>query len=134
MKIAGVSGPSGSGKTTLIESLIRHFREERQTVGVIKHTHHTLTAERRGDTERLLDAGAQLAILASANAAMIFRSEHDPERVEFVKIDELVSLFDTDILLIEGFNGVDRWPRITLDGRRWLATREALAILDRIWR
>jgi len=134
MKIAAVSGPSGSGKTTLIESLIRHFREERQTVGVIKHTHHPLTAERRGDTERLLDAGAVLAILVSGTAAVIFRNEQDPERDEFVEIDELVSLCDTDILLIEGFKSVDRWPCIRLDGSGWLATREALAILDRIWR
>ncbi|HKB78301.1 MAG TPA: molybdopterin-guanine dinucleotide biosynthesis protein MobB, partial [Thermoanaerobaculia bacterium] len=64
MHVAAIIGRSGTGKTTLITALIRQFVTEGHTVGAIKHTHHPLNEERRGDTQRFADAGADPVIFA----------------------------------------------------------------------
>ena len=61
MKIAALTGYSGSGKTTLLVQLIQRFVAEGKRVGAIKHTHHHLNEENRGDTAKFRAAGAEPA-------------------------------------------------------------------------
>ena len=72
MRVAAVTGLSGSGKTTLIEALIRFYVARGERVAAIKHTHHALNGENRGDTARFLAAGAEPVILAGDREAMIW--------------------------------------------------------------
>ncbi len=132
MHIAAVVGPSGSGKTTLIRELIRHFVTEGRSVGAIKHTHHALNEERRGDTAAFSDAGAEPVIFAGDGEAVIFTRD-STRRITYRAPRDLLDHFSTDIVLVEGFKSVDLWPRIDLDRNQRLAASEALAILDRIW-
>ena len=133
MLVAAVTGPSNSGKSTLVAALIRHFVTQGRTVGAIKHTHHALNDQRRGDTATFADAGAEPVIFAGDGEAVLFRS-HRIERFPFRSTDELLAHFDTDIVFIEGFKGGGNWPRIELDGNKRIGPQEALVILDTIWR
>jgi molybdopterin-guanine dinucleotide biosynthesis protein B len=129
VKVAAITGRSGSGKTTLIVELIRRFAAEGRSVGAIKHTHHPLNEEHRGDTARFLDAGARPVLLASAGEAVIF-GENAPRRVRFASPAELLTHFAVDIVLVEGFARFGDWPRLEIDRDHRLTADEALA---RIW-
>jgi molybdopterin-guanine dinucleotide biosynthesis protein MobB len=128
VRVAAITGESGSGKTTLISGLIRHFLAQGQRVAAIKHTHHPLNLERRGDTAAFEDAGAAPVIFARDNEAI-----HNGQRIRFDSPAELLDRIDADIVLIEGFKRVDLWPRIELDGTARISVQEAVAILGRIW-
>jgi molybdopterin-guanine dinucleotide biosynthesis protein B len=71
--IVCIVGASGVGKTTLIESVIPLLRREGLRVGVLKHTHHTITLDLAGkDTWRHAQAGAeQVALLGPSGLAYI---------------------------------------------------------------
>jgi len=129
MRIAAFVGPSNSGKTTLIAALIRHFVTEGRTVGAIKHTHHALNAEQRGDTAVFTEAGADPVILAGDHEAVLFGAD----RFAYHSPEELLAKCDTDVVFIEGFKSVEAWPRIELDRRNPLSIEGALTILGRIW-
>src|SRR5437016_4336566 len=58
MEVIAIGGPSGSGKTTRLVELIRTALANGRSAGAIKHTHHPLNEENRGDTARFLAAGA----------------------------------------------------------------------------
>jgi molybdopterin-guanine dinucleotide biosynthesis adapter protein len=125
MRVLAVVGPSGSGKTTLLVALIRHFVTEGRSVGAIKHTHHALSAVNRGDTAAFIEAGAHPVILAGDREAIVF----GVGRVEFDSPADLLSHFDTDLVLVEGFKEFDGWPRIEA-----MSFRDALTHLEQIWR
>lgn len=124
MKLLAVYGLSNSGKTTLICDLIRRCVARGERVGAIKHTHHDVNARDEGDTRRFREAGADPVILAGNDVAVVFRgaplSYSDPR--------ELLALFATDVVLIEGFKQFAGWPRVEAG----VSPDEALAILDRI--
>ncbi len=130
MRVAAVTGLSGSGKTTLLEALIRLFVARGERVAAIKHTHHALNAENRGDTARFLAAGAEPVILASARDAMIWSAMGVlPIRYDLPS-DLLLHTGLVEIVLVEGFKEYDGWPHI--EPRQ--SAPEAAAMLDRIWR
>lgn len=133
MKVAGLSGFSGAGKTTLIVELIGRFVAEGKRVGAIKHTHHELNEEHRGDTGRFLDAGASPVILAGAGEAVVFR-DGGTLRARYDEARELLAHFDTDVVLVEGFRATDAWPSVTIDPRARLTVDDVLAGLDVMWR
>lgn len=133
MRVAAVTGPSNSGKTTLIAALIQHFVARGQRVGAIKHTHHALNERVEGDTARLAAAGGEPVILAGDGEAVIFRKSV-PVRTGYDDPEGLLTVFDTDIVFVEGFKSVRGWPRIELDGQRRVSLDEALAMLDNSWR
>jgi len=128
VRVAAIIGESGSGKTTLISGLIRHFLAEGKRVAAIKHTHHPLNLERRGDTAAFADAGADPVIFARDGEAI-----RDGKRIQFDSPAELLDHLHADVVLIEGFKQVDLWPRIELDASAHLSVQDAVAILDRIW-
>lgn len=134
MKVAAITGFSGAGKTTLIAALIRRFAGEGKRVGAIKHTHHVLNEEHRGDTGRFLDAGAEPVVFAGKGEAVVFR-RGGTMRIGFEDERELLQQFgDDQIVLVEGFKSSDAWPQVELNRERRMTADEASAILDKIWR
>jgi len=138
MKVAAITGFSGAGKTTLIVALIRRFVAAGERVGAIKHTHHVLNEERRGDTGAFLDAGAEPVVFAGNGEAVVFR-HNGVARAQYADERELLQFFGgddvvLDVVLIEGFKSSEAWPKVELGSERRLSADEAAAILDRIWR
>ena len=133
MRVVALVGESGSGKTTAISALIRHFTGKGERVGAIKHTHHALNDENRGDTAEFRRCGADPVILAGAGDATLFEGD-DVRRITFARAEELLTYLRTDIVFVEGFKSADVWPRIELNSAERRSTAELLAILDRIWR
>ena len=97
-----MSGPSGSGKTTRLVELIRTAVAAGRSVGAIKHTHHPLNEENRGDTARFLAAGAKPVILAGDGEAVIFDGT-TTKRVAYMGKPELLAMLTTDLVVVEGF-------------------------------
>lgn len=133
VRIAAISGPSGSGKSTLIQALIRRYTAEGKSVGAIKHTHHRLNEENRGDTAAFRAAGADPVILAGTGEAVIFR-ESGTRRVAYRAPEDLLVHFSQDVVLVEGFKHAGSWAEVVLAEEARLHVDEAAAILDRIWR
>lgn len=131
-RIAALTGFSGAGKTTLIVQLIERYVAEGHRVAAIKHTHHKLNDERRGDTERFVRAGADPVVFADPERAVVFRRGAAPEWRTYTTPSELVP--DADIVLVEGFKQHGPWPQVTIDENRRPTVDELAAILDRIWR
>ena len=103
-------------------------------VGAIKHTHHPVNEEDRGNTATFRRAGAEPVILAGNGEAVLFTG-HSRTRLTFHDPRELLEHFSAnDIVLVEGFKTLDAWPRVELESTRRYTTDELLAILDRIWR
>lgn len=132
VKVAAITGFSGSGKTTLICGLIDRFTSEGLRVGAIKHTHHPLNEEDRGDTGRFREAGADPVILAREGAAVIFSST-GTRRVAYERPHDLLVHFDTDIVLVEGFKELGEWPKISISADARPTVAELAENLDRIW-
>ena len=133
MNVVAFVGESGSGKTTAIADLIRHFVDEGQSVGVIKHTHHTINDDNRGDTAEFRRCGADPVILAGDHEAVVFERGRT-RRIRYERAEDLLTHLNTEIVFVEGFKSVDVWPRIELNSLERRSTAELLSILDRIWR
>ena len=131
-RIAALTGYSGAGKTTLLVQLIERYVAEGKRVAAIKHTHHKLNAERRGDTERFVQAGADPVVFADPTSAVVFRRGAEPEWRTYSDPRELVP--EADIVLVEGFKQHGPWPQVMIDAAARPGVDELAAILDRIWR
>jgi molybdopterin-guanine dinucleotide biosynthesis protein B len=134
MHVAAITGFSGSGKTTLVEALIRRYVAEGLRVGAIKHTHHPLNEERRGDTGRFERAGAVPVIFASKEGAVVFRPGSITRASWSEPRDLLAEASGCDIVLVEGFKSYEGWPQVSIEREARPAPEELAAILDRIWR
>ena len=132
MKVAAITGFSGSGKTTLIRGLIERYTSAGLRVGAIKHTHHQLNEEDRGDTGRFRAAGADPVILAREGEAVIFSSA-GTRRVAYDKPRDLLTYFATDIVLVEGFKELGEWPKVSISADARPTVAELAMNLDRIW-
>lgn len=133
MKVAAITGYSGAGKTTLLVQLIGRYVAEGLRVGAIKHTHHHLNEENRGDTARFRAAGADPVILAGPGQAVIFRHE-GTQRVPYERPRDLLVYFDHDVVLVEGFKELGDWPKVSISDDARPTVEELAANLDRIWR
>ncbi len=133
MKVAAIVGFSGAGKTTLITGLIERYLREGIRVAAIKHTHHPLNEESRGDTARFRAAGAEPVILAGSGAAVVFAA-HSTERVPFQTPSDLLAYCNSEIVLVEGFTDEGAWPRVTIAAGARPTIEEVAVNLDRIWR
>ena len=133
MRVIGFTGASGSGKTTAIVALIEHFVGNGKTVGAIKHTHHPLNEEDRGDTAQFRRAGADPVVLAGQVEAVVFEGD-GRTRISYSNPEELLQTLRNDVVVVEGFKAGGPWPQIELSREQWLTVTELLEILDRIWR
>jgi molybdopterin-guanine dinucleotide biosynthesis protein B len=130
MHVAAFAGWSRSGKTTLITELIRRLVARGERVAAIKHTHHPLVTENRGDTAMFLAAGAMPAILARDNEAIVFTGTSS-QRVSYQSPGDLPALCgDVDFVLVEGFKTFDGWARFDVQRD----VEDVLVNLDRIRR
>ena len=134
MNVAAITGFSGAGKTTLIVQLIARYVAEGLRVGAIKHTHHHLNEENRGDTARFRAAGADPVVLAGPGQAVIFSNDAPPRRAPYERPRDLLVHFDHDIVLVEGFKELGDWPKISVSDQARPTVEELAANLDRIWR
>src|SRR5689334_22108993 len=103
MEIVHESGPSGSGKTTRLVELVRTAVAQGRRAGAIKHTHHPLNEEHRGDTAKYLDAGARPVVLAGDGEAVVFDGATAPRRVAYSSLPDLLALMSGDLVVVEGF-------------------------------
>jgi len=133
VNVVAFIGKSGAGKTTAIVGLIAHFVATARRVAAIKHTHHPLNEEDRGDTAKFRRAGADPVILVSGAEAVVYESD-TTRRVKFTNPSELLALTNADMVFVEGFKTIEEWPRIELNSNERRSTAELLEILDRIWR
>jgi molybdopterin-guanine dinucleotide biosynthesis protein B len=102
VQLIHIAGASGTGKTTRLVELIRSAVDEGRSVGAIKHTHHPLNEENRGDTARFLAAGAKPVILAGNGEAVVFDGT-STRRVAYSEQADLLALLTNDLVVVEGF-------------------------------
>lgn len=130
MKIVQIVGWSGSGKTTLIVDLIKRFRSRGFSIGAIKHTHHPLEADERGDTAQFRLAGANPVILASDGDALL-----SGVRQPYDSSEQLLEyLSGVDLVFVEGFKQREMGTRIELRGGKWVEAAAIERDLDTLWR
>jgi molybdopterin-guanine dinucleotide biosynthesis protein B len=93
-----IVGYSESGKTTLIEKLIPALKARGYRVGSIKHAHE-FKMEASKDSQRHLDAGSEVTVLAGPSEIVLLKPEVE------TTVDEIVRLLDAslDLVLCEGF-------------------------------
>lgn len=132
MRVAAITGVSGAGKTTLIVELIRRYVAEGTRVGAIKHTHHPLNEEHRGDTGRFRDAGADPVLLAGGGQAVVFASG-GTWRVPYARPFDLLRHLDAEIVLVEGFQELGEWPKVAIEAASRPTAEELARELDKIW-
>lgn len=133
MKVAAIVGSSGAGKTTLLAALIERYVQEGAVVAAIKHTHHPLNEENRGDTARFRAAGAEPVILAGSGEAVVFTAG-GARRIAYRTPGDLLAYCSSEIVLIEGFKREEGWPSVTIHAGARPTAEELAANLDRIWR
>ncbi len=106
-QMISIVGKSGSGKTTLIEKLIPELKRRGYRIGTVKHTHHTIEADKKGkDSARHREAGADTVILAAQK--QIFMVKDMP----CDSLDSLEIYFqDMDLVITEGYKNEKR-PKI----------------------
>jgi molybdopterin-guanine dinucleotide biosynthesis adapter protein len=109
----GIVGFSGSGKTTLAVRLVRRLVDEKMRVAAIKHTHHALNGDRRGDSALLAEAGADPVLLCRSGEAVEFSGD-GVRRITYQDVEGLRGGLRADVVIIEGFKGSGAWPRIVV--------------------
>jgi len=126
----GIVGFSGSGKTTLATRLVRRLVEEGLRVAAVKHTHHELNGDRRGDSALLAGAGAEPVLLCRAGDAVEF-SRDGVRTVAYRNVEDLRAGLQAEVVVIEGFKALGGWPRIVVwraGGEAWDAWQEVVAV------
>lgn len=121
-KAIGFIGYSNSGKTTLIEKLIPRFRAQGLSVSAIKNAHHGFDMDRPGkDSFRYRQAGAgQVLISTTERWALLTETPRGHATLE----ELLAQLAPCDLVIVEGFKGEGRIPRIEV--RRATVTDAAI--------
>lgn len=109
--IISIVGKSKTGKTTLIEKLVPLLIEKGYRIAVVKHAHKGFELDEKGkDSERIFNAGADVAIVSDDKMAIIQRNGDLNRVLEFFK--------GYDLILTEGFSK-ESYPKIALDDRNY---------------
>lgn len=102
MKTLHVVGFKNSGKTTLIARWVRLLKEQGFTVAVLKHHGHLSPLELPNsdtDTMQYFESGADVSVVAGGGAVQF----HMNEEPEFMRMTDIATLGNPDVLLIEGY-------------------------------
>lgn len=134
MKVAAFTGASGAGKTFLLCGLIAHYRARGIRVAAIKHTHHPLNEDRRGDSARFERAGAEPVLLAGEAEAVVFRAGAISRIAYTAPADLLRNVDDAAVVFIEGFKHEGEWPRIEVPQEARPSVAAILLTLEQMWR
>ena len=123
MKIVSIIGYSGSGKTALAEAIIRELGRRGCSVGAIKHTHHPIDRENRGDTLRFLNAGAAAVVLINETTACQWTIEEGGREIEHGNPLEVAQRLSKDWVVVEGYKEAPLGVAIALatDGQSLLS-------------
>lgn len=101
-------GHSNSGKTTLIEQIVRILNRKGCRVGVLKHTHEAIKADRRGtDTDRFRQAGARVSAICDDTRLVRFEKAQDQSAKTIVR----ALAGELDLLIIEGYKK-EHFPKV----------------------
>jgi len=101
-------GHSNSGKTTLIEQIVRNLSRKGYKVGVLKHTHGAIKADKKGtDTDRFRLAGASISSICDDKLLVRFEKAqgHSPQAIVQALSKGL------DLLIIEGYKK-EHFPKV----------------------
>lgn len=101
-------GHSNSGKTTLIEQIVRNLARKGYRVGVLKHTHGAIKADKRGtDTDRFRLAGAKISSICDDKLLVRF------EKASVLSAKAIVQSMtkELDLLIIEGYKK-EHFPKV----------------------
>ena len=102
MKKLGIAGYSGSGKTTLLVRLLPALKARGLSASTIKHTHHNVAVDRKGDVSRALAAaGAREILIAGAARWALLHEHRDEPEAGVASLTQRMS--PVDLLLVEGF-------------------------------
>jgi molybdopterin-guanine dinucleotide biosynthesis protein MobB len=102
-------------------------------VAVIKHTHHELNDENRGDTARFRAAGAEPVMLAGGRAAVVWTAGVAHRHTWEVPLDLLAHAGDASIVLLEGFKYFTAWLHVEVVRGEWRNADSIIAAWDLIW-
>jgi len=95
---------SNSGKTTLLRRVISLLKQQGVRVGIVKHCHHEIQIDKPGkDSYELRKAGAEQAVLASANGWALMVEHEQPQYPELSYLLERMDTDQLDVVLLEGF-------------------------------
>jgi len=101
-------GHSNSGKTTLIEQIVRNLARKGYKVGVLKHTHGAIKADKRGtDTDRFRLAGARISSICDDKLLVRFEKASGLSTKAIVQ--DLTK--ELDLLIIEGYKK-EHFPKV----------------------
>jgi molybdopterin-guanine dinucleotide biosynthesis protein B len=101
-------GHSNSGKTTLIEQIVSNLARQGYKVGVLKHTHGAIKADKKGtDTDRFRLAGASISSICDDKLLVSF------EKASGLSSRAVVQALskDLDLLIVEGYKK-ERFPKV----------------------
>ena len=102
MKTLHVVGFKNSGKTTLIARWVRLLKEQGLTVAVLKHHGHASPLDMPKsdtDTMQFFTSGADVSVVAGGGAVQL----HMNEEPEFMRMKNIATIGNPDILLVEGY-------------------------------
>jgi molybdopterin-guanine dinucleotide biosynthesis protein MobB len=97
----------------LIETLVVRATARGRSVAAIKHTHHTPEPTRRGDTERLIAAGATPVILCDDRIAIRF-TRGEAAMLSDPRPETLLQSIEAELVFIEGFQHRGDWTRLLI--------------------
>lgn len=109
MRLIRVTGFHNSGKTTVIENILQELQQRGYSVSTIKNIHiDGWSIDQDGkDTKRHVIAGAEIVgITASDETVLIFPGQKK-------SLAELIPFFNTDFLVLEGYQQREDIPNIT---------------------
>jgi len=92
--ILAISGYKGAGKTTFIDELLSLLKEQYDIL-IIKATHGNIDVKGK-DTYKHTEAGAYASAIVGDNETAIFFKER-------MGVEEIATLINPDIVLLEGF-------------------------------
>lgn len=102
MVTLGIAGYSGSGKTTLVINLIPALKARGIEVSTIKHTHHNVALDRKGDASRRLSAaGAGQVLVAGRHRWALLQELRGAPEPNVKALSQRMSA--VDLILVEGF-------------------------------